>query len=247
MLDFHYPKLICVFLYRNLAPKPVSIAFKSYPSFSMSTAVILSPNLCCLSLSVQFSHSVVSDSLRPHGLHHTRLPCLTPTTGVYSNSCPLSRWRHITISSSVIPFPCCLQCFPASGSFQMSQFFASGGQSTGASASASGPSSEYSGLIFFRIDWFDLIVQGILKSLLQYHSSKASVLRHSAFFTVQLSHPYMTTRKTIALTRWTVVGKVMSLLFNMLSRLVMAFLLRNKHLLISWMQSPSVVFWSPPN
>ena len=108
----------------------------------------------------------------------------------------------------------------------MSQFVASDGQSIGASASASVPSSEYSGLISFRMDWLDLLaVQGTLKSLFQHHSSKASVLRHSAFFIVRLSHPYMTTGKTITLTRWTFVGKVMSLLFNMLSRLVIAFLL----------------------
>ena len=107
----------------------------------------------------------------------------------------------------------------------MSQFFASGGQSTGWSFSFSiSPSNEYSGLISFRIDWLDLLgVQGTLKSLLQQHSSKASILQHSAFFMVQLSHPYMTTGKTIALTRWTFVGKVMSLLFNMLSRFVIAF------------------------
>ena len=104
------------------------------------------------------------------------------------------------------------------------------------------PSNEYSGLIFFRMDWFDrLAVQGTLKSLLQHHSSKASVLRCSAFFMVQLSHLYMTTGKTIALTRWTFVGKVMSLLFNMLSRLVIGFLPRSKCLLISWLQSPSAV------
>ena len=104
------------------------------------------------------------------------------------------------------------------------------------------PSNEYSGLNSFRIDWFDLIaVQGTLKSLLQHHSSKASVLRRSTFFTVQLSHPYMTTGKTIALTRWTFVGKVMSLLFNLLSRLVITFLPRSKHLLILWLQSPSTV------
>ena len=108
------------------------------------------------------------------------------------------------------------------------------------------PSSEYSGLIFFRIDWFDLLaVQGTLKSLLQHHSSKASILQCSTFFIFQLSHPYMTTRKTIALTRWTFVGKVMSLLFNMLSRLVIAFLPRSKHLLISWLQSPSAVILDP--
>ena len=103
-----------------------------------------------------------------------------------------------------------------------------------------------SGLISFRMDWLDLLaVQGILKSLLQCHSLKASILQHSAFFIVELSHPYMTTRKTIALTRWTFVGKVMSLLLNMLSRLVIAFLPRSKHLLISWLQSPSAVILEP--
>ena len=109
------------------------------------------------------------------------------------------------------------------------------------------PSNEYSGLISFRIDWLCLlVVQGTLKSLLQHHSSIASILRRSAFFTVQLSHPYMTTGKTIALTRWTFVGKVISLLFNMLSRLVITFLPRSKRLLISWLQSPSVVILEPP-
>ena len=104
------------------------------------------------------------------------------------------------------------------------------------------PSNEYSGLISFRMDGLDLLgVQGTLKSLLQHHSSKASILRHSAFFIVQFSHPYMTTEKTIALTRWTYVSKVMSLLFNMLSRLVIAFLAKSKHLLISWLQSPSEI------
>ena len=109
------------------------------------------------------------------------------------------------------------------------------------------PSNKYSGLISFRMDWLGLlVVQGTLKSLLQHHSSKASILQCSAFFTVQLSHPYMTTGKTIALTRRTFVGKVMSLLFNMLSRLVTAFLPRNKCLLISWLQSPSAVILEPP-
>ena len=108
------------------------------------------------------------------------------------------------------------------------------------------PFNEYSGLISFRMDWLGLLaVQGTLKSLLQHHSSKASILQHSAFFIVQLSHPYMTTGKTIALTRWTFVGKVMSLLFNMLSRLVIAFLPRSKHLLISWLQSLSTVILEP--
>ena len=108
------------------------------------------------------------------------------------------------------------------------------------------PSNEYSGLISFRMDWLDLLaIQGTLKSLLQHHSSTASIFQCSAFFTVQLSHPYMTTGKTIALTRRTFFGKVMSLLFNMLSRLVITFLPRSKRLLISWLQSPSQWFWSP--
>ena len=128
-----------------------------------------------------------------------------------------------SISSSVVPFSC-LQSFPASRSFLMNQLFISGGQSIGFNFSIS-PSNEYSGLISFRIDWFDLLAfQGTLKRLLQHHSSKASILQHSAFFVVQLSHPYMTTGKTIALTRWTFVNKVMSLLLNMLSRMVMMFL-----------------------
>ena len=109
-----------------------------------------------------------------------------------------------------------------------------------------GPSNEHSGLISFRIDWLDLLaVQGTFKSLLQHHSSKESVLQRPAFFLVQLSHPYMTTGKTIALTRWTFVGKVMSLLFNMLSRLVITFLPRGKCLLISWLQLPSAVILEP--
>ena len=129
----------------------------------------------------------------------------------------------------------------------MNQFFTSSGQNIGASASAASPSNEYSGLISFRMDWFDLLaVQGTLKSLLQHHSSKALILRRSAFFTVQLSHLFMTTGKTIALTRRTLVGNVMSLLFNMLSRLVITFLPRSKRLLISWLQSPSAVILEPP-
>ena len=127
----------------------------------------------------------------------------------------------------------------------MSQFFPSGSQTLSFSFSIS-PSIEYSGMISFRIDWLDLlVVQGTLKSLLQHHSSKASILQCSAFFIIQLSHPYMTTGKTIALTRRTFVGKVMSLLFNMLSRLVIAFLPRSKRLLISWLQSPCAVILEP--
>ena len=129
----------------------------------------------------------------------------------------------------------------------MSQFFASGGQSIGVSSFSIGPSNEYSGPISFRMDWLYLFaVQRTLKSLLQHHSSKASILQLSAFFIVQLSHPYMTTRKTIALTRWTFVGKMISLLFNMLSRLVITFLPRSKGLNFT-LQSPSSVTLEPQN
>ena len=124
----------------------------------------------------------------------------------------------------------------------MSQLFASGGQKYWSFSFNISPSNEHPGLISFRMDWLDLLaVQGTLKSLLQHHSSKPSIFKHSAFFTVQLSHPYVTTRKTIALTRWAFVGNVMSLLFNMLSRLAITFLPRSKHLLISWLQSPPAV------
>ena len=160
------------------------------------------PSYC---ISVQFSCSVVSNSLITQGLQHARLPCPSPTPGACSNSCPLSRWCHPTISSSVIPFSSCLQSFPASGSFQMSQFFPMSHikwPNYWSFSLSISPSNKYSGLISFRMDWLDLLaVQGALKSLLQHHSSKASILRCSAFFIVQLSHPYMTTGKTIALTR----------------------------------------------
>ena len=157
------------------------------------------------------------DSLRPHVLQNTMLPCPSPTPRANSNSCALSWWCHPTISSFIIPFSSCLQSLLASGSFLKSQFLTSSGQSIGASASAISPSSEYSGLISFRMDWLDLLsVQGTLKSLLQ-HSSKASLFQCSVFFMVQLSHPYVTTGKTIALTRQIFVSKVMSLLFNTLS------------------------------
>ena len=139
----------------------------------------------------------MSDSLWLHGQQRAKLPCPSPIPGVYSNSCPLSRWCHPTITSSVILFSSCLQSFPPSGSFPMSQFFASGGQIIGASFSLSiSPSNEHSGLISFRMDWLDLLTgQGTLKSLLQHHTSKALILQHSTFFMVQLSHPYMTTEK----------------------------------------------------
>ena len=197
--------------------------------------------------SVQFSHSVMSDSLRPHESKHARPPCPSPTPRVHSNSCPSCWWCHPTISSSVLsilllpPIPPSIRVFsnesticvrwPKYWSFSFSI----------------SPSNEHPGLISFRMDWLDLLaVQGTHKSLLQHHSSKASILRCSAFFTVQLSHPYMTTGKTIALTRRTLVSKVMSLLFNMLSRLVITFLPRSKRLLISWLQSPSAVMLETP-
>ena len=128
----------------------------------------------------------------------------------------------------------------------MNQLFSSGGQSIGSFRFNISCTNEHSGLMSFRMDWLDfLAVQGILKSLFQHHSSKASILHRSAFFIFQLSHPYVTTGKTIALTRWTYVDKVMSLLFNMLSRLVITFLPRSKRLLISWLQSPSAVILEP--
>ena len=184
----------------------------------------------------------MSDSSWPHGLQHARPPCPSPTPGAYSNACPWSRWCHPTISSSVVPFSSCPQSFPASGSFPVSQFFTSGGQSIGVSASASVLPMNIQDWSF-RMHWLDLLaVQGTLKNLLQHHISKVSILRCSAFFIVQLSHPYMTTGKNIALTTWTFVGKVMSLLLNMLSRLVITFLPRSRRLLISWLQSTPVQF-----
>src|SRR5574340_1158446 len=149
------------------------------------------------------------------------------------------------MSSSVVPFSSCPQSLPASVFSTESTLRMRWPKYWSFSFSII-PSSEHSGLISFRMDWLDLLaVQGTLKSLLQHHSSKASILQHSAFFTVQLSHPYRTTGKTIALTRQTFVGKVMSLLLNMLSRLVITFLPRSKRLLISWLQSPSAVILEP--
>ena len=183
----------------------------------------------------------MSNSLWPHESQHAKPPYPSPTPEVYSNSCPSSRWCHPAISSSVIPFSFCPQSLPESGTFPMSQLFTWGDQKYWSFSFSISHSSEHPGLIPFRMDWLDLLaVQGSLKSL-QHHSSKASIFWCLAFFTVQFSHPYMTTGKTIALTRRTFFGKVMSLLFNMLSRLVITFLPRSKRLLISWLQSPSAV------
>ena len=163
-----------------------------------------------VSVQYQSSRSVVSDFLWPHELQHTRPPCPSPTPGVHPNSCPLSRWCHLTISSSVVSFSSCLQSFPTSGSFQMSQLLASGGQNIEVSASTSV-------LPMNTQEWFPLGWTGWialqskrLKSLLQHHSSKVTTLLRSAFFIVQFSHPYVTTGKSIALTRWTFVDKVIS-------------------------------------
>ena len=156
----------------------------------------------------------------------------------------LSRWCHPMISSSVVPFSSCLQSFPVSGSFLMSWLFASGDQMIGASAFIISPSN--SGLISFRIYWSDLfVVQWTLKSLLQHHSSKVSILQLWSSFMVQLTNPYVTTGKTMPLTRQTFVSKEVTLLYNRLFRFVRAFLPRNKHRLISWLQSPSAVILEP--
>ena len=190
------------------------------PLYCLLLLIIISLSVCvcvcvcvCKALSVQSSLSVMSDSLWPHGLQHGRPPCPSPTPGAYSNSCPLSRWCHPTLLSSVAPFSSCLQSFPASGAFPMSQFFASICQSIRVSASASVLSmniQDWSPLGW--TGWISLQSKG-LSRVFSNTSSKASVLQCSVFFIVQLSHPYMTTGKTIALTWQTFVGKVMSLLF----------------------------------
>ena len=208
-----------------------------FPTKEVSFFIFLGHCQCpFVCLSVQFS-SVVSDSLWPHGLQHAKLPCPSPIPRAYSNACPSHPWCHPTTSSSVIPFAYCLQSFPASGYFPMSQFFTSGGQSIGVSASTS--------VLPMSIqDWFPLGLTGWISRVFSITTVQKQ-LWCSAFFIVQLSHPYMTTGKTIALTRRTFVDKVMSLLLNMLSRLVIAFLPRGKHLLISWLQPPSAVILEP--
>ena len=169
----------------------------------------------------------MSDSLQPHGLQHARLPCPSPTPRACSHSCPSD---HLILCHPLLLLP---SIFPSIRVFSSESVPHIRWPKYLTFSFSISPSNEYSRLIFFRMDWFDLLaVQGTLKSLLQHHSLKASVLRCSAFFIVQLSLPYMTTGKTIVLTRWTFVGKVMSLLFNMLSKLVITFLSRSKHLLI---------------
>ena len=187
----------------------------------------------------------MSYSLRPQGLQRARPPCPSPTPGACSNSCPLRRWCHPTISSFVVPFSFCPQSFPASGFFPMSQLFTSSGQSIEGSASAS--------MLAMNIqDWFPLGWTAWIslqsKGLSRVFSNTTG--QKHQFFGAQPSllsnsHPYMTTGKTIALTIQTFVGKIISLLFDMLSRLVITFLPRSKHLLISWLQSPSAVILEP--
>ena len=180
------------------------------------------------------------DSLWAYGLQHARLPCPSPAPRTFSNSC------HPTISSSVVHFSSCLQFFPTSGPLPVSQFLASGGQSIGTSASASVLPRNIQNWFPLRLTGLiSLQAKGLFKSLFQYHNLKTSILRCWAFFIVQLSHPCMTTGKTTALTMKTFVGKVISLLFNMLSRFVIAFLPSSKRLLISWLQSPSAMILEP--
>ena len=198
-----------------------------------------------LSTSVQISHSAVSKSLRPHGLQHTRCLCLSPTPGACSNSCPSSQWCHTTISSSVVPFLSCLQSFPASGSFPMTQFFTSSGQSIGASPLAS--------LLPMNIqDWFPLGLAVWPPCSPRDSQESSPTPQFRSINSLVFSFLYGPTLKSIqdywkttALTRQTFVGKVMSLLFNML--LVIAFLPRSKSLLISWLQSPSAMILEPKN
>ena len=169
--------------------------------------------VCC---SVTMSHP----RLWPHELQHIRLPYPFLSPSACSNLCPLSRWCHPTISSSVTPFSSCPHSFLASGSFPNESVLPIRWPKYWSFSFSISPSNEYSGLISFRMDWLDLLaVQATLKSLLQHHSSKASILQHSAFFIVQLSHPCMTTGKAIALITQTFIGKVISLLFKTLSRL----------------------------
>ena len=187
----------------------------------------------------------MSDSLLPHGLHHIRLP-YPSTPGACSNSCPLSQWCHPTSHPLSSPSPPAFSLSQHQGLFQWVSSRIRWPKYWNFSFNIR-PSNEYSGLIPFRMDRLDLLaVHGTLMSLLQHHSSKASIFSCSAFFIDQLLQSHTTTRKTIALTRWTFVSKVMSLLSKMLSRLVIAFPPRSKHHLISWLQSQSAVILEPP-
>ena len=167
--------------------------------------------------------SVVPDSLRPHGLQHARLPCPLLAPGACSNSCPLNWWFHPTISSSVTPLSPCPQSFPASGFFPMSQLFAWGGQSTGVAASLVLPMNTQDWSHLGWTSWVSLQSKGLSRVFSNTTVQKTSILWCSAFFMVYFSHPYMTTEKSINFIIWVFVGKVMSLLFNILSKFVIAF------------------------
>ena len=173
----------------------------------------------------------MSDSLRPHKLQHTKLPCLSLSPGVGSNLCPLDLWCHPTISFAVIPFLLLPSVFNRIRVCSSESVLRIRWRKYWSFSFSISPSTDYSGLISFRVDWFDLLaVQGTLKSLHQHHSSKASILWSPVFFLVQFSHPYMTTGKTIALTIQTFIREVMSLILNNLSSFVIAFLPRSKRL-----------------
>ena len=187
----------------------------------------------------------MSNSLQPHEPQHARPPCPSPTPEVHPNPCPLLVMpsNPLILCHPLLLLP---SIFPSIRVFTNESALRIRWPKFWSFSFSISPSNDYSGLISFRMDWLDLLaVQGTLTSLLQHHSSKASILLHSAFFIVQLSHPYMTTGKTIALTRRTFGDKVMSLLFNMLFRLVITFLPRSKRLLISWLQSPTAVILEP--
>ena len=189
----------------------------------------------------------MSDSLGAQRLQHARLPCPSPTPRAYSNSCP-SSWPVMPSNHLILccPFLLLPSIFPSIKIFSNESVLHIRWPKYWSFSFCISPSNEYSGLISFRTDWLDhLAVQGTLKSLLQQHSSKVSIFQCSAFFMAQLSHPYVTTGKTIALTRWPLSAKVTSVLFNMLSRFVIAFLLRRKFLLISWLWSTSAVILEP--
>ena len=198
-------------------------------------------------MNVQFSRSVVSDSLQPHESQHVRPPCPSPAPSVHKNPCQSSWWCHSTISSSVVPFSSCPQSFPESGIFQMSQLFASGGQSIGVSASTSVlPVNTQDWSPLGWIAWISLQSKELSRVFSNTTVQKNQIFSTQLFLIVQLSHPYMTTGKTRALTRRTFVAKVMCLLLTILSRLVITFLPRSQHLLILWLRSPSAVILKPP-
>ena len=188
-----------------------------------------------------FSHSVVSESLWPRGLQHTRLPCPSPSPGACSNSYPLSQWCHPTISSSVIPFSFCLLSFPPSEPFSNEPTLHIRWLKYWGFSFSISPSNEYSGLISFNIDHCQYLLSKGFSRVFPASQFKGISSLALRLFYCPAPTSVMTTGKTIALTVWTFVGKVMSLLFNMLSRFIIAFLPRSKHLLISWLQSPSRV------